>query len=335
MSKSSRSIERDLAALAALRGMGSGAIAPEVEKHLSSRVNLVVAKAADLAREAGIKSFGPRLVEAFGRFMGSGAAGDKGCAAKRAIANALYELGCDGADVQGIFLAGIRHVQMEAAWGAPGGSVDTAAELRGICALGLVRMGYREIMTELVDLLMDPSHQARILAARAIAYGGRDEGALLLRMKILAGDVDENVTCECLLALGKVAGAKAIGFLRKYLEDSRRPALAESAAMALGEMRNREALAVLMEQWAGSAFEADRRALLLPIALSRLGESVDFLLSAMGRESEGLAGAAIEALGIYRHDSAVSERVRSVVEGRGSAALKERMKKAFGSAADA
>src|SRR6185436_13465161 len=186
MSKN-RSVEATLASLAALRGMGSAAIAAEVDMHLASRTNLVAAKAADLAREAGLKLLQPQLVEAFGRFMDKPAATDKGCHAKQAIAFALYELACVGSEVQEVFLAGIRHVQMEPAWG---GSSDTAAELRGTCALGLVRMAYRDVMNELVDLLMDSSHQARIMAARAIAYAGRDEGALLLRMKILAGDRD-------------------------------------------------------------------------------------------------------------------------------------------------
>jgi hypothetical protein len=319
-------IEAALAAINALRGMGGAAIAPEFAKYLENRANLVVAKAADVAREAGLTSLQPQLVGAFDRFMQNPGATDKGCAAKQAIANALYELQCAGADVQDVFLRGIRHVQMEAAYGGP---VDTAAELRGICALGLVRIGYRDVMSELVDLLMDPSHQARILAARAIAYAARDEGALLLRLKVLAGDRDENVTCECLLAMGNLAGVRALPLLRKYLDDSAHPALAESAAMALGEMRNRDALAALLGRWERSAFAADRRALLLPIALSRLAEAIEFLMNVVEREPESIAAAAIEALQMYRHDSAIKDRLRAVLAKRASAALDVRMTKAF------
>ena len=48
-----------------------------------------------------------------------------------AIARALFALDYDG---EGLYLAGMRHVQMEPGWG---GSSDTAVELRGMCAMGL------------------------------------------------------------------------------------------------------------------------------------------------------------------------------------------------------
>ena len=321
----SRSLETILAGLAALRGMGSVAITGEIATHLASRTNLIAAKAADVARETGLKSLQPQLVEAFRRFMDKPATSDKGCHAKQAIAAALYELECDGPDVQEIFLTGIRHVQFEPVWG---GSADTAAELRGTCAMGLVRMAYRDVMNELVDLLMDPSHQARIMAARAIAYAGRDEGALLLRIKILAGDQDDNVTCECILALAKLAGAKSLSFLRKYL-DSHNPVFSETAAMALGEMRDADALSALFEHWERTPIESARRALLLPIALSRLPQSVDFLIGVIERASEPLAAAALESLRIYRHDSALKQRLSEVIERKNSPPLKLKMSKVF------
>src|SRR4051794_1844991 len=249
------SVDATLAKLAALKGMGGGAVvAGELAKFLTDKTNLVVAKAADLAREAGITSLAPELEAAFARFMVNPTVTDKGCGAKRAIANALYELGCDASEV---FLRGIRHVQMEAAWGGP---VDTAAELRGLCALGLVRMGYPDVMVELVDLLGDASPQARILAARAIAYAGRDEGALLSRLKVLSGDVAEEVTAECLLALANLARGKALAFVKKYL-DSPSPGLAEAAALALGEMRTDAALDVLIARWDRDALPEFRKPL--------------------------------------------------------------------------
>jgi HEAT repeat protein len=320
-----RSVEVTLSNLAALRGMGAAAIERGVAGHLNSRTNLVVAKAAELAREAGLKSLVPQLVEAFGRLMDKPASSDKGCHAKQAIASALYEVACEGADVEQVFLTGIRHVQMEPAWGA---STDTAAELRGTCALGLVRLAYGDVMNELVDLLMDSSHQARIMAARAIAYAGRDEGALLLRMKILAGDRDDNVTCECILALGKLAGAKSLPFLRKFL-DSQNPAFSETAAMALGEMRHADALCALFEHWEGTPIESARKALLLPIALSRLPQSVEFLVGVIERASEALAAMAVESLRMYRHDSALKGRLAGVIERRNSAPLRIAMSRVF------
>jgi hypothetical protein len=65
----SNSIPSTLTKLNALRGMGSTAIAPERSKYLASKTNLISAKAADLAREANLKSLQPQLEETFHRFM--------------------------------------------------------------------------------------------------------------------------------------------------------------------------------------------------------------------------------------------------------------------------
>jgi hypothetical protein len=317
----SRPVEATLSELAALKAAGPALLAEALPKYLASKTNLIVAKAADLAREACLASLQPHLADAFTRFMHRPAETDKGCAAKQAIASALYETGCDA---EAVFLAGIRHVQPENAYGRP---VDTAAELRGLCALGLVRMAYQDVMTELTDLLVDPSPQARIMAARALAYAGRDDGALLLRLKILNGDDDSDVTAECLVALGALARGKAIPFLRKYL-DHQNPTLAEAAALALGEMRHAEALALLFEQWARDPFARQRLA--LPIALSRLPQSADFLIQAVREQKEEIATAGVEALRIYRHDDAVRAAVAAAVDARNIAALTDRFHKSFG-----
>jgi HEAT repeat protein len=316
------SIDSTLSKLAALRGMGSGAIAPELAKFLASKTNLVAAKAADLAREANLKSLQPQLEEAFARFMKNPTTTDKGCPAKQAIANALYELGCDAQDV---FLAGIHHFQPEGSYGGP---VDTAAELRGLCALGLVRMAYRDVMTELVTLLADPTHQARIMAARALAYAGRDEGALLLRLKILTGDKSDDVTAECLLALGRLSRTRARSFIGPYVQ-SRNPSLAEAAALALGEMRDDAALGLLLDEWQRSPFPESRKPLTLPIALSRLPRSIDFLIDVLTRESEPVASAALEALAIYRHDSPTRSRIQAALDTRNSQTLNQLFQKTF------
>lgn len=315
-------VDTALAQLAALKAMGPAVLAAELPKYLAHRSNIVVAKAAGLARAAGVESLAPQLTAAFGRFMDAPAKTDPTCAAKQEIANALYEL---GAAESGVFLTGIRHVQKEAAWGKP---VDTAAELRGLCALGLVRMGYPDVMVELVDLLADEEHQARIMAARAIAYAGRDEGALLLRLKVLTGDREDVVTAETLLALGNLARTRALAFIRRYLDDPN-PTLAEAAAMALGEMRDAGALDVLLERWKRDPLPESREALALPIVLSRLPKALDFLLAAAADQPEPVAARAVEALGIYHNDSAVTAKVRSAVESRRSARLADTFRKSF------
>jgi HEAT repeat protein len=309
-------------ALAALKTLGPATLAAELPKYLASKSNIVVAKAADLARAAGVESLVPQLTAAFDRFMQSPAKTDPTCAAKREIANALYEL---GAPAQAVFLVGIRHVQKEAAWGPP---VDTAAELRGLCALGLVRMGYPDVMTELVDLFADDEHQARIMAARAIAYAARDEGALLLRLKILTGDREDVVTAECILSLANLSRARALAFIRRYLDDPN-PTLAEAAALAIGEMRDPTALQVLTDRWAHDPLPNSHQALALPIALSRLPKSLDFLLAAIATESEPVAAKSAEALAIYRHDPSVAAKVRAAVEGRSLKRLTKTFARSF------
>ncbi len=314
-------IEQSLTTLSRLRAAGSAA-APELQKYLAHKINLIVAKAADLTRELNLKHLQPHLESAFTRFMQNPATTDKTCAAKQAIANALYEL---GAGAQQTFLTGIHHIQKEGAYGQP---VDTAAELRGLCALGLVRMAYRDVMPELVQLLVDESHQARIMAARAIAYAGRDEGALLLRLKILTGDQIDDVTGECLIALAALSRTKSLSFIKKYL-DSPSPALAESAAMAIGEMRDESALTILIEHWLRDPFPESRKSLALPIALSRLPRSLEFLLNIVATESEAVSAAAIEALLIYRHVDAARARIESAVASRNSPKITATYKKHF------
>src|SRR5438128_491765 len=57
----------------------------EVRKALNSPMNFFVAKAADLAREKGLRELIPDLLAAFERYTGSTRIDDRGCEAKVAI----------------------------------------------------------------------------------------------------------------------------------------------------------------------------------------------------------------------------------------------------------
>ena len=131
-------------------------------------------------------------------------------------------------------------------------------------------------MEILVDLLMDPTREARILAACATAYSEREEGALLVRLKILAGDREEEVMAECFAALGRLSGVKALDFLQRFLDAAHPQSIQDAAAMAIGQLRRPAALAILLKQWKASVIPEHRIGLLLPIALSRLSEGVEF-----------------------------------------------------------
>jgi hypothetical protein len=288
-----------------------------VRRGIESKARIVAAKAAELAREGGMKELTDALTGAMARFFDKPKTSDKGCLAKTAIASALYEFGADAA--REMFLRGVRHVQMEPSFGR---SIDTAAELRGACALGLVRIGYRDVMIELVDLLADNEPQTRIAAARAIAYAGRDEGALLLRLKIHHGDREPEVIGECLAALVRLAPAKSVEFVARFLHAAD-PNVAEAAALALGESRQRPALEALRQRASRTLDPRMRRAMFLGIAMLRLPESFEHLLSLIGSAEVGAVNDVIDALAIYRHDDPARARIASAVDARDSQALRQ------------
>jgi HEAT repeat protein len=294
----------------------------EVEKALKSKANIVVARAADIIREVKVAQFNPALVGAFDRFMVDPSSTDKGCPAKTSIAKALYEL---EAREEKLFLTGIHHRQPEGVWG---GSSDTAAELRGICALGLVRCNYRDVMTELAELLMDPEPTCRLMAARATAYSENDAGAPLLRMKVLAGDDNSDVTGECFSALLKLTPRKSVEFVARYLDDDDDD-LKQNAILALGESRLPDALTMLKERFAAELTGEARKPLILAIALTRLPQAIDFLLEVIANERPSLGAATIDTMKIYHADANIRARVLEEVEERGEPELRAAFDRVF------
>jgi len=289
---------------------------------LGHKVNLIVARAAKIAGEAGLKDLVPEMVAAFERFMIKPASTDKGCAAKQAIATALYEM---GGDCVTTFLAGIHHVQMEPVFG---GAVDTAAELRGVCAMGLVRMGYRDVMNELAALLADAQPLARIAAARAAAYSGSDLVVPLLRLRVLCHDPDPDVAGECFLAMLKLAPGKSLEFVSRFLAGTD-AGLRDAAALAIGASRHSQALDVLRQHWRSALPPEFRRTLLLAMATIRTPEALALLLGIIATENWACAIEAVEALGLYAYDSSVCEKVKATVEASGDRRVVEAYQKVF------
>lgn len=287
---------------------------------LAGKVNLVVAKAAAIVEAREFTVLANELETAYRQFCAKSP--DKGCVAKIAIAQALYKL---GASAENVFLHGVEHVQKEASWGPP---VDVGAELRGISALGLVRMGHREAMARSADLLGDPEVQARIFAARALAYAGHEHAALPLRTKIRIGDVDPEVIAECLAALLKLTPTQAVPLIEKLLDapdGDTRP----NAALALGESRLPAAGEVLMTRWTNDIRPDSRRSLALAIATLRTPQSFAFLLAAIEEEPATTGVAILEALKIYAHDEAAMARIRKAVEAKENLALTQAFAEEF------
>lgn len=316
---------------------------------LSSKHAVAIAQAAKWIGETGQTEMIPDLVAAFKRCMTKPSETDPGCTAKLNLAEALYHL--DYRD-ETFFLQGIRYVQNDPVWG---GSDDTAAALRGVCALALVRLNYAQVMNELADLLADAKPEARMAAARAIAYSEDQAGVPLLRLRIKIGDAAP-VLSECFLALLKLSPDSSMALVRSFLQphavreesdvveaaiqalsksklleafeilrqwmmhrDSSE--VAELAALGLGESRLPEAFAILREWWTATHSPTLRQTALMSIALLRQDEAIAFLL-ALIREGTGADGkAATAALSIYQQDQVLWRRVCDAVQLRAEPSL--------------
>lgn len=314
-------LDRELHALRAIR---DDPHLPEAQallrKVLGGRRSFSVAAAAEIVARGGLRELAPALAAAFDRFIPKGADTDKNCRAKSAIALALQKLECNDAD---LFLRGIRIVQREPVWG---GTVDTAAELRGACALGLAQLDHPEVMNALVELLLDPEWLARAHAARAIGGFGRPEGIPLLRYKVLAGDDSVQVLVECFGALLDLAPRDALAFCARFLhgEDER----AEAAALALGQSRRDDALPLLI-QWSEALPPPSLRVPLLAIAMLRVPAALDHLLGLVRQAPMEIARQAVTALALHRYDDALRHRVQEAVDQRRSRPLAQVFGEAF------
>ena len=319
----SRALEDTLAELHRLRDdPTSASAAGTLRRVLAGKLSHAIAKAAQIIGEFEMAQLTPELVAAFDRLMINPVKTDPTCSAKTQIAEALYRM---GADAEATFLRGVRHVQLEPVWG---GKADTAAALRGACALGLVRISAADAMVELADLLADPAPTARIAAARAIAYSENQHGVPLLRLKVRSGDDDPTVIAECLSALLHLVPASSVSFVASLL-DAPEPAMRETAALALGGSRLPEALAVLRTWWDRAPEPDLRRTALLAIAMLKRDEAIEFLLSLVGEAPGPAARDAIAALALYRHDDSISRRVREIVERRDDVDLRAALATAF------
>lgn len=301
--------------IAALRhGETDDAALELLRKGLASKHNVITAKAAAVINARQLKTLEDEMAMAFQRYLDAGT--DKGCLAKQAIAEALYET---GAAAREVFERGAQHVQMEPSYG---GSIDAAAELRGVSALGLVRCGHPQLMAFLVDLLNDTQMQVRIMACRAAGYAGHDTAALLLRMKILAGDRDDDVTAEAFQQLIRIQPRDALPFVERFLDDPDE-ALRHSATLAIGASRDPQALRLLVARWSATIGPDDRRLLALAIATHRSAEAVEFLLARLADEPTTAAALVVEALRMHSHDEVVWSRVTRVIRQRHDLVLME------------
>ena len=309
----SRKLEKTLAALKQIADPTSDAAIATLRQVLAGNDGVAIAQASRMIRNAEIQLLVTDLVTAFERCLIKPGTTDPNCLAKTAIAEALYHLEYNEA---ALFLAGIRHVQREPVWG---GQQDTAPALRSVCALGLVRMNYPLVLSELADLLADSETEARIGAVRAIAYTNNPDAAPLLRLRVQIGD-ELSVFSECVLALLKLTPGQALPLVLRFLEphplQSSASERAAATALALGELRLPDAFKPLQHWWERLRDPEQRQTALLAIAMLRQDEPLAFLLSLLAEGATSDAKDAIAALSIYQKDEVLWQRVRQTTEQR-------------------
>ncbi|SIO65053.1 HEAT repeat [Singulisphaera sp. GP187] len=318
------SLDDKLAAIRALRGEElSDEQKGGLRKRIGDRSNLVVAAAAAIAGENALAELAGDLQAAFARFLVNPVKDDKLCRAKLAIVQALDRMEHPQPDV---FLKAARHVQLEPAWG---GSEDSAPRLRAAALVALARTEGPDSLPVLVDAMADPAKDVRIAAAVALGAVGTVGAGLVLRLKVRLGDKDPDVLSECLSGLLTVDPRENLPFVAEFLDPGNPPAC-EAAAMALGRSRLAEALDPLRDCWERSHSDELGRHILLAIAILRRPTAMDFLADLVASESEPDAIAALSALGIYKDDPRLGERIAEVVRGRGSPRLQAAFEREFG-----
>jgi HEAT repeat protein len=299
-----RSVEAKLARLNSLaKEPVTPAVVAELRKFLGDPSNLVVAEAAEIAGEANRADLVPDLAAAFDRFMADPEDTDKQCRAKITVVEALNKMEYEKPDV---FLRGIRHIQPEPIWG---GTRDTAGPLRAAAAFGLVRLGHRDSVPLLVDLLVDAEKVARVAAVQALEAAGSVAAAPLLRFKARVGDEEPQVTGECLTALLRLE-PEALGFVAEFLRTGDE-AVQECAALALGESRRPGAFEVLRDFAADLPPGSVQEAVFLALSMLRLPAAIDLLVAKIAERDT--ARAAVAALAIHRHNERVKDRVAAAV----------------------
>ena len=309
-----RQIEAEIERLNLLREAApSDALAP-LQKALADRVNLIVAKAAKVAAEIRLHDLLPDLLRAFDRLFDKPVERDPQCWGKNAISKALVTFDHREAAP---FLRGLHHIQMEPVWG---GEADTAATLRGTCALALPScsdVARGSVLRHLVDALADRALPVRSDAVRAIAQMQGDEAILLLRLKARQGDAESEVTGQVFDYLLQLEHDQALPFVAEFLQPKLGPA-AEEAALALGSSRLPGAAPLLQQSFARQRDPDYRQVLLRALSSTRQPPALDFLLNMVRNAREADALSAIEALSLHRDSADIRRQVQHAAEERES-----------------
>jgi len=287
---------------------------------LASKVSFIVAKAAEIALELKVGGLCHAMEDAFARFLGESPT-DKACLAKTALARAALLLDYPA---DSIFRTGIRHVQMEGSFGPP---VDAAAELRGLCGMGMAQVRASDVIEALIDLLADSEMQARIGAVRALEMSGKVESAALLRLKVVLGDREPAVIGECLTGLIRLTPRESLPLVKRFLH-GHDEVVCEEAILALGTSREPAAFEMLRD-FHSKAHAALRPTLLAAIASMRVPGAREFLLRLVECDSIAVACEVLDALKAHRSDPTLRQKLSEIASPRGEEQLKRMVARDF------
>ena len=192
----------------------------------------------------------------------------------------------------------MRHVQLEG-WGT---LTDTAAPLRGICALGYVQCDVKDmdVLRRMISLLHDRELLPRVAAARAITKLGIKAASLVLRLRAELGADEPELLGACYSGVLRIEGPSALEWARQFtrVEDE----AGAEAAMAISETHTPEGFRVLQDCYTAAEDPWFRKALLSAIALTRQQEATDWLLGLVEKSPREAAHAqdALCLAAVYR-----------------------------------
>ena len=294
----------------------------EIRSLLASKHGMVASKGAQLTAEAKRETLIPDLLRAFDRFLVNGEKTDRGCVGKFAAINALCALDHRDGD---LYRRGLHVIQLEASFGP---RVDSAAELRGRCAIALAECGAPRAILDIVPLLVESQPQARLGAARAIGAFGSEEAAAILRLKVLTGDPEPIVLAECCLALLHISIADHAPFLIPFLQTSD-DALTIDFVTNLTESRDPAILPIIQALYPTASSPSVRKAILSALALMRIDGALEFLLELLTTELHARAMEALDALRVRRADDRLRTRLEAAITQRNDPALLKHYRAVF------
>ncbi len=326
MAKPSR-LDQAVQEVAALReAPNDPALAKALNAALENPHARVVLAAAQIIEDRELEGHGEKLADAFERLLDAKEPHkhDPNCRAKGAVLRAL--LRTDGTVRLRVLERGIAYVQLEPVWGK---SIDTAAEVRGHSALGLIRARHADATVLTAKLLADPEAQARTAAADALAEAPRDSALPLLRYKIAIGDSEPAVTGAAFASYLAIDAAQALELAGDYLREAPEE-VAEAVVLAMGGSRAPGAFPVLRDCSARATGQL-RQATFTALALLRDENATAHLLEVVAGGSEKDAEAALNALAHFKHDEKLRERVRAAAKDRAESVVVRAVAKSFGS----